>query len=132
MAYQRTDRISEEVRKEVDKIIRDDVRDPRISGTYSITRADVTRDLRYAKIFVSVYETEKREPLIAALIHASGFIRRELGQRVKLRYTPELLFELDTNIEHGARIIKLINDVVGKSTSTLDESDETDENNLGE
>ena len=58
MSYQRIDRISEEVRREVDRIIREELNDPRVSGTFSITRAEVTRDLRYAKIFVSVLEDE--------------------------------------------------------------------------
>ena len=101
MNFDRTDRISEEVRREVDRIIREDVRDPRVTGTWSITRADVTRDLRYAKIRVSVLEEEQRKPLLKALKNAAGFIRRELGKNLRLRYTPELLFEEDDNIAYG-------------------------------
>ena len=104
----RIDRISEEVRRELDKIIRDDLRDPRIGGTFSVTRAEVTRDLRYCKVRVSVLEGELREPMIKALKSASGFIRRELGARVRLRYTPELLFESDDNIEYAARINQIL------------------------
>ena len=107
-SYERIDRISEEVRREVDQIIREDVRDPRVSGTYSIVRAEVTRDLRYCKVRVSVLEAEKRDGLIAALKNAAGFIRRELGHRMALRYTPELLFEADTNIEYAAHINELL------------------------
>ncbi len=116
MAFQftRTDRINEEVRREVDRIIRDDVDDPRVTGTYSITHADVTRDLRYAKIYVSVLEPELREPLIGALKRAAGFIRHSMGKRVQMHYTPELLFELDTNIEYGARMANLIDEVIAK------------------
>ena len=66
MSYQRIDRISEEVRREVDAIIRDELHDPRISGTFSVTRADVTGDLRYAKIYISVLEDDKRDDLMAA------------------------------------------------------------------
>ena len=112
MNYQRIDRISEEVRREVDKIIRDEMHDPRITGTYSITRAEVTRDLRYAKIYVSVLEEEHRAPLLAALKKASGFIRHELGQKMLIRYAPELLFVSDRNIEYGAHIAKVLNDVM--------------------
>ena len=79
MSYQRIDRISEEVRREVDAIIREEVNDPRVSGTFSVTRAEVTRDLRYAKIYISVLEEDKREPMMKALKSAAGFIRRELG-----------------------------------------------------
>lgn len=108
MAFDRTDRISEEVRIQVDKIIREELKDPRIDGTYSILRAEVTRDLRYAKIRVSIYEADKRAGMIAALKKAAGFIRRELGRRMDLRYTPELIFELDTSIEYAAHINELL------------------------
>jgi len=89
MSYQRIDRISEQVRREVDRIIREDVSDPRVCGTFSITRADVTRDLRFAKIYVSVLEEDKREPMMAALRKAAGFIRRELGHSMIIRYAPD-------------------------------------------
>ena len=108
MSYQRIDRISEEVRREVDKIIREDLNDPRISGTFSITRADVTRDLRYAKIYVSVLEEDKRAPMLAALKKAAGFIRHELGQQMLIRYSPELMFVADENIAYGVHIAEVL------------------------
>ena len=107
-SFERTDRISEEIRREVDSIIRNDVRDPRIGGTWSIVRAETTRDLRYCKIRISILEAESRTPMMAALKNAAGFIRRELGHRMSLRYTPELLFELDTNIEYAAPINEVL------------------------
>ena len=106
--FERTDRIATEVMREVEKIIREDVSDPRTDCMFSITHVDVTRDLRYAKIYVSVYEVDKREPMMMALKNAAGFIRHNLGRRVQLRYTPELLFELDTTIEYGVHIASLI------------------------
>lgn len=112
MNFDRKDRISEEVRREVDKIIREDIRDPRVNGTWSITRADVTRDLRYAKVRISVLEDDKRAPLLKALKNAAGFVRRELGQRLSLRYTPELLFEEDDNIAYGVHIASILNEVL--------------------
>lgn len=108
MAFDRVDRISEEVRRELDKILREEVSDPRVSGTFSIVRCEVTRDLRYCKVRVSVLEAEKRKGMMEALKKASGFIRRELGKRVDLRYTPELIFELDTNIEYADKINRLL------------------------
>lgn len=108
MAFDRLDRISEEVRRALDGIIREDVRDPRIGGTFSITRAEVTRDLKYCKVRVSILEEDRRKPMMAALKSAAGFVRRELGRRVQLRYTPELLFELDTNIEYAAHINQIL------------------------
>lgn len=126
MNFDRTDRISEEVRREVDRIIREDVRDPRVTGTWSITRADVTRDLRYAKIRVSVLEEEQRKPLLKAFKNAAGFIRRELGKNLRLRYTPELLFEEDDNIAYGVHIASILADVKPEDRpETNSEDDET-------
>ena len=126
MNFDRTDRISEEVRREVDRIIREDVRDPRVTGTWSITRADVPRDLRYAKIRVSVLEEEQRKPLLKALKNAAGFIRRELGKNLRLRYTPELLFEEDDNIAYGVHIASILADVKPEDRpETNSEDDET-------
>jgi ribosome-binding factor A len=111
-SYQRIDRISEEVRREVDAIIREELGDPRIGGTFSITRAEVTGDLRYAKIYVSVLEDERREELMEALKSAKGFIRRSLGKRMIIRYTPELIFVADKNIEYGVHIAKVLADTI--------------------
>lgn len=113
MSYQRIDRISEEVRREVDSVIRE-LKDPRIDGTFSVTRAEVTGDLRYAKIYVSVLEDDKREDLMAALKGAKGFIRRELGRRMIIRYTPELTFVSDKNIEYGVHIAQVLAGAVRK------------------
>ena len=110
MSSFRIDRISEEVRHAIDAIIRD-MNDPRISGTYAVTRADVTRDLRWAKVYVSVLEDDKADDMIKALKKAAGFIRHELGARVDLRYTPELLFERDRNIAYGAHIAQVLKEV---------------------
>ena len=107
-SYDRIDRISQEVHKALDEIIRYDLRDPRIAGTWSIVRCEVTRDLRYCKVRVSILEEERRKEMMAALKKASGFIRRELGRNVDLRYVPELQFELDTNIEYAAHINQLL------------------------
>ena len=111
-SYQRIDRISEEVRRETDAIIREELNDPRIGGTWSVTRAAVTGDLRYAKIYVSVLEDDRREELLEALKSAKGFIRRSLGKRMIIRYSPELIFISDKNIEYGVHIAKVLADTV--------------------
>ena len=121
-SYQRIDRISEEVRREVDAIIREELHDPRISGTWSVTRAEVTGDLRYAKIYISVLEDEKRDELTEALKNARGYIRRALGKRMIIRYTPELIFISDKNIEYGVHIAKVLADTV-KPAQNGDEGD---------
>ena len=117
MANFRIDRISEEVRHALDAIIRE-MNDPRISGTYCVTRADVTRDLRYAKVYVSVLEDDKADEMLKALKKAAGFIRRELGFRVDLRYTPELIFERDKNIAYGVHIAQVLKQVAPKADET--------------
>ena len=113
MANFRIDRISEEVRHALDAIIRE-MNDPRISGTYCVTRADVTRDLRYAKVYVSILEDDKADEMMKALKNAAGFIRHELGARVDLRYTPELIFERDRNIAYGVHIAQVLKEGAAK------------------
>ena len=125
MSYQRIDRISEEVRREVDAIIREEVHDPRVSGTYSVTRAEVTGDLRYAKIYISVLEDDRRDALMDALKNAKGYIRRALGKRMIIRYTPELIFVSDKNIEYGVHIAKVLADTI-KPEERGNERDETE------
>ena len=125
MSYQRIDRISEEVRREVDAIIGEELGDPRIGGTFSITRAEVTGDLRYAKIYVSVLEDDRRDELMEALKSAKGFIRRSLGKRMIIRYTPELIFVSDRNIAYGVHIAKVLADTI-KTEDQEDGRDETE------
>lgn len=115
--YQRIDRISEEVRREVDRIIREELNDPRIAGTFSVTRAEVTRDLRFAKIYVSNLEDDKRAPMLAALKSAAGFIRKELGRNILIRALPEMIFVDDKNIEYGVHIAKVLRDAMTEEGS---------------
>lgn len=115
MAKHRIDRISEEVKRVVSDIIRNDLKDPRVSALCSVVAAEVTPDLRYAKIYVSVLgNEEEKQATLKGLKSAAGFIRRELGRNIELRYSPEVVFELDKSIEHGAYINKLLNEVAKK------------------
>ncbi|MGN0794904.1 MAG: 30S ribosome-binding factor RbfA [Aristaeellaceae bacterium] len=123
MSYNRIDRISEEVRREVDRIIREELSDPRIGGTFSVTRAEVTRDLRHAKIFVSVLEDDRREGLMKALKNAAGYIRRALGQNIIIRYSPELTFVSDENIAYGVHIAKVLADAQKTEGITNEETE---------
>ncbi|AEV69027.1 30S ribosome-binding factor RbfA [Acetivibrio clariflavus] len=111
----RTARISEEMKREISSIIQNELKDPRLSSLISVTNVNVTKDLRYAKVYVSIMgnEEEKKNSL-EGLKSAAGFIRREVGHRIQLRYTPEVQFELDNSIEHGAYISKLIDETVKK------------------
>lgn len=108
----RNDRIQEEIKREVDRVIRDELSDPRLKqGTYSITHVDVTRDLSYAKIYVSVLEDDLKKDVLKAMKSAAGFIRRELMRGMNLRYTPVLQFIEDNNIAYGVRINELLKKV---------------------
>ncbi len=110
-SYERTDRIASLMQREIERIIREEVRDPRTDCIFSVTHVDVTRDLRYAKVYISVYNEKDGDAMMKALKNASGFIRHLIGEKVKLRYTPELLFYKDDSIAYGVRMAKLIDDV---------------------
>ncbi|MCY6483930.1 30S ribosome-binding factor RbfA [Clostridium aestuarii] len=112
MSKYRLGRINEEVKKEISNIIRDDVNDPRLTAMVSITKVEVTNDLRYAKVFVSLFGNEEsKKASFNALKSSLGFIRREVGHRVKLRCTPQIILELDNSIENGMHINELIHNL---------------------
>ncbi len=111
MEYSRALRVGEEMKKEVSRIIRDELKDPRI-GFVSVTGVRVSNDLRHAKVFVSVYgDSEEENTSLDALKNAAGFIRREIGKRISLRHTPEIVFESDDSIAHSEKIKKLLSKV---------------------
>lgn len=115
MGFSRTTRLSEEIRKIISNIIQNELKDPRIPILTSVTSVDVTNDLRYAKVFISVFGSEEQKnECIEGLKNAAGFIRREVGSKIKARYIPEMIFELDKSIEHSLHISKLLNDIGGK------------------
>ena len=109
MASNRIGRINEEIQKELASLIRN-LKDPRVQDTMiSITRVEATPDLRYAKVYVSFLQEDRAEGAMKGLKSASGYLRRELGHALNLRYTPELMWALDDSITYGARMLKLIN-----------------------
>ena len=112
-SFARIDRISQEAHRCIDAIIREEVKDPRICGTWSIVHCEVTRDLRYCKVRVSILEEAVRRNMMIALENAAGFVRRELSRRMDLRYTPQIIFELDTNIEYAAKIDRILKEREG-------------------
>ncbi len=114
MSY-RSERLAETIKKEVSDIISVTIKDPRV-GFASITSVEVSGDLRHAKIYVSVLGPDmERKATLEALEHAKGFIRTELGKRVRLRHTPELVFYLDDSIGHGVRVMELLKTVKNES-----------------
>jgi ribosome-binding factor A len=109
MASNRIGRINEEIQKELASRI-PNLKDPRVQGTMiSITHVETTPDLRYAKVYASFLEEEKANDALKGLKSASGYLRRELGSALNLRYTPELVWALDDSITYGAKMLKLIN-----------------------
>ena len=111
MANNRIVKINEEVRKELSDIIRN-LKDPRIPIMTSVVTVNVTPDLRFAKAYISVMgDDNTKTQAMAALKKSAGFVRREIGRRINLRYTPQFVFELDSSIEHGAKINQLLHDV---------------------
>ena len=121
MASNRSGRINEEIQKELASLIRN-LKDPRVQDTMiSITRVEATPDLRYAKVYVSFLQEDRAEGAMKGLKSASGYLRRELGHALNLRYTPELMWALDDSITYGARMLKLINSLEVGSDEGTDE-----------
>ena len=111
MASNRIGRINDEIQKELSALLRT-VKDPRVSGTLlTVTHVDTTSDLRYARIYVSAMDKTDEKDFLKGLKSASGYLRRELGQRLNLRYTPELQFFPDDSIAYGAHILDMLNHV---------------------
>ena len=124
MASNRIGRINEEIQKELASLIRN-LKDPRVQGTMiSITHVETTPDLRYAKVYVSFLQEERAKDAMKGLQSAGGYLRRELGSALNLRYTPELTWALDDSITYGAKMMKLINSLgVDKDETTDEETD---------
>lgn len=122
MAKYRQGRINDEFQKEVAMILRD-VKDPRVSGAFiSVTAAEVTPDLKYAKVYYSALMGDKKE-VRRGLSAAAGFIRGQIAKRMNLRITPEITFVQDSSIEYGAKISKILE---GITITDPDDEEETD------
>ena len=122
MANNRIGRINEDIQRELSALIRT-LKDPRVSqvGMVSVIRVDTTGDLRYARIFISVLNKAQEKDVLKGLKSASGFLRRELGRALQLRYTPELVWEQDDSITYGAKMLELINSLEVKHDEESDE-----------
>ena len=108
MASNRIGRINEELQRELSSLIRT-LKDPRVQQSMvSVTKVEATGDLRYAKVYISVLDKDKSKETLKGLKSAGGFLRREIGSRLQLRYTPELIFEQYDSIAYGARMYDLL------------------------
>lgn len=106
------ERVNELLRAEISDLISRHLKDPRISGTISVTEVQTSPDLRHAKVYISILgNEEQRRESFAALRHAAGFFRRELGERLALRRIPELDVRMDESLERGDRIMRLLKEI---------------------
>jgi len=122
----RIERVNSLIRQEISELLQRQVKDPRLGNFIAVTEVSTSADLKYAKVFVSRIggEGEKQETL-SVLASASGFFRKELARRLKLRYVPELSFQWDDSIERGNRLLQLIDEVTSEKdhskTTSLNE-----------
>ncbi len=108
MPNNRIGRINDEIQRELSSLMRS-LKDPRLqSGLLTITHVDTTPDLRYSRVFVSALDKEQEKEMLKGLRSAAGYLRRELGAALKLRYTPELQFVPDDSIRQGAHILEML------------------------
>ncbi|MDD4563958.1 MAG: 30S ribosome-binding factor RbfA [Eubacteriales bacterium] len=127
----RKGRLSEEIRRIVSSMLLKEIKDPRLSGIVTVSAAEVTEDGSYATIYITklgsnaAEETsgEEKDDVLAAFRSAKGLIRREIGKQIKLRHVPDLIFKIDTSLEYGRHISKLIDEL------DIEKAEERDEEN---
>ena len=118
-------RVNSDVQRVISHVIEFEIKDPRVSSLVSVTRCDVTNDLKECKAYISVLGSdEDAENTMEGLRRASGFIRKRLAESLNLRYTPQIEFKLDKSIEYGVMMSKKIDDVLGANKSTEDTASE--------
>ncbi|PTW01661.1 ribosome-binding factor A [Halanaerobium saccharolyticum] len=127
MTNKRAIRVGELLKEEISQIVLREMKDPRI-GFVSVTDVEVSGDLRHAKVFISVYGTDKeKEETLEGLQQAQGFVRKLVGERIKIHHTPEIIFRYDDSIENGVHISEIIKDL--KESGEIKESDSDAERN---
>lgn len=122
--FSRSQRVAEQIRRELAELIRLEVKDPRV-GFITLTDVEVTPDYAHAKVFfTSMQGEEGLDEILRGLRRASGFLRRELGRRVRIHTLPELHFHYDASVERGSRLSRLIDEVVREDSARHDEGDD--------
>ena len=128
--FQRSERVAGQLRRDLAKLIQQELKDPAI-GFVSLSDVEVTRDLSHAKVFITVFDPDKAKESLQALSHAATFLRRRLGQEMRLRHVPELHFVHDDSVEKGSHIDELISQALNKDKdgfeTTFAESEDADE-----
>lgn len=122
---QRVDRLNSLLKEVISEVIRNDVRNPHVNELVTVTRVEITKDLHYAKVYVSVIGTpDIKKETLAALSSASGFIAVNASKKVTMRYFPELTFKLDDSVEKHMRIDELLKEINNEKKSRKDETPE--------
>lgn len=128
--FSRTDRVAQQIQKEIAVILQREVKDPRL-GMITVSAVEVSRDLSYAKVFITVLDAndeQKSKQSASILNEAGGFIRSLLGKRIRARIIPELRFVVDNSLMEGMRISNLVDSVIRKDNEKRDQNDESDVN----
>lgn len=111
MSEYRMNKVDEELKEQISKIISQELSDPKLTGMISVSKVKTTPDLRYARVFVTMIGCKSQKENLAILKKSSGYIRTLIAKRVNLRMTPEFIFEFDESIEYGAKIDKILKDM---------------------
>ena len=106
------DKVNEELKKEISVIIDQDLRNQNITGLISVTKVKTAPDLRTARVYISLLNCKSKKNTLEGIKKASGYIRSEIAKRVNLRYTPELIFEVDESMEYGSRIETILKEIM--------------------
>ena len=122
--HYRSGRLGEEIKKIISELMRKELKDPNIADITSITAVDVTSDGSYATVYLSVLaEEEKKKETVEALTRAAGFIRGRIGKRIQIRHVPELTFKLDTSLDYGMHIEKILDELHQEGSQDRDRKD---------
>jgi ribosome-binding factor A len=118
----RTERISSIIQQEISDLLREQVNDPRLTSLISITKVSTSPDLRHTKVFISALgDSINKNEILKGFAAASGFLRKQLANRINLKHMPELSFHFDDSIERGAEVLRLIEQVASKDAENEDE-----------
>jgi len=124
--FNRSERVAGQIRRELAQLIQKEIKDPEI-GFISLSDVEVTRDLSHAKVYITVFETEKAEATVAALRRAAGYLRHRLGQEMRMRSVPELHFHHDASVEAGIRMDGLIGAALASDRGTQEADEERED-----
>lgn len=108
----RLNRINEELKREISNIINYEVTNSNVTGLISVTKVKISPDLRYARVYVSILNSKNIKQTLAGLKSSSGFIRSRIAEKINLRVTPELVFELDDSMQYGEKIDTILKDII--------------------